>query len=63
MAFYNRSVDDLVRASDRSLNVLVVILLFAFALGSGAYYWGQMNPRSSAAPVETGAPSSQPSVH
>jgi hypothetical protein len=44
--FYNRNVDDLVRTSDRTLNVLVVIFLAAFALGSGAYYWGQMNPRT-----------------
>jgi hypothetical protein len=47
MAFWNdhRGVDDFVRASDRTLNLLVVVLLAAFALGSGAYYYGQMNPR------------------
>lgn len=47
MAFWNdnRSIDDFVRTSDRTLNVLVVILVAAFALGTGAYYYGQMNPR------------------
>ena len=52
MSFWheNRTLDDFVRASDRSLNVLVIVLFAAFALGSGAYYYGQMNPR-----VETSA--------
>jgi hypothetical protein len=47
MAFWheNRGLEDFVRASDRTLNVLVIVLLVAFALGSGAYYYGQMNPR------------------
>jgi hypothetical protein len=47
MTFWNDNtgIDEFVRASDRSLNVLVVVLLAAFALGSGAYYYGQMNPR------------------
>lgn len=63
MAFWhdNRGLDDLVRSTDRTLNVLVIVLLAAFALGSGAYYYGQMNPRvaqtSSTAPV-TVSPSS-----
>jgi hypothetical protein len=40
MAFWNdnRSIHDFVRTSDRTLNVLVVILVAAFALGTGAYY-------------------------
>jgi hypothetical protein len=62
MALWNdsRSVDDFVRTSDRTLNVLLVIMLAAFALGSGAYYYGQMNPR--VAPAQTSiqaAPSPQ----
>ncbi len=58
MAFWNdsRHIDDFVRASDRTLNVLVIVLLAAFALGSGAYYYGQMNPRVEPSPV------SQPSA-
>ena len=34
MAFWNdsRGLDDLVRAGDRTLNVLVIVLLAAFAL-------------------------------
>lgn len=65
MAFWheNRGLDDLVRTSDRTLNVLVIVLLAAFALGSGAYYYGQLNPR---VPTTTGSggatspPSEQP---
>ena len=47
MAFWNdsRSIDDFVRTSDNTLNVLVIVLLAAFALGTGAYYYGQMDPR------------------
>ncbi|MFT3732353.1 MAG: hypothetical protein QM780_13205 [Hyphomicrobium sp.] len=44
----SKSIDDIVRASDRTLNFLVVVLLAAFALGSAAYYYGQMNPRAAA---------------
>jgi hypothetical protein len=56
MAFWNesRGLDDLVRAGDRTLNVLVIVLLAAFALGSGSYYYGQMDPRV--------APASAPAV-
>lgn len=47
MAFWNdsQSVDDFVRTSDNTLNVLVIVLLAAFALGTSAYYYGQMDPR------------------
>lgn len=57
MAFWqeNRTLDGFVRAGDRSLNVLVIVLLAAFALGSGAYYYGQMNPRL-APPAATESP-------
>jgi hypothetical protein len=50
MAFWNdsRGVGEFVRAGDRTLNVLVLILLAAFALGSASYYYGQMNPRGPA---------------
>jgi hypothetical protein len=60
MAFWNesRGLDDLVRAGDRTLNVLVIVLLAAFALGSGAYYYGQMNPR--VAPASAPAVSTSP---
>lgn len=60
MAFWheNRTLDDLVRTSDRTLNVLVIVLLAAFALGSGAYYYGQMNPRVE--PPATGIGSDAP---
>ncbi len=63
MAFWNdgRGVDDLVTASDRTLNVLVIVLLAAFALGSGAYYYGQMNPRV-ATPSHTEASPTPPSA-
>jgi len=58
MAFWNdsRGIDDLVTASDRTLNVLVIVLLAAFALGSGAYYYGQMNPRMSASTIQADPP-------
>lgn len=61
MAFWqdNRTLDGFVRAGDRSLNVLVIVLLAAFALGSGAYYYGQMNPRVAPA-VATESPSVAP---
>jgi hypothetical protein len=60
MAFWNdnRSIDEFVRTSDRTLNVLVVILVAAFALGTGAYYYGQMNPR--VAPSRIGNPVTPP---
>ncbi|HML30272.1 MAG TPA: histone deacetylase [Hyphomicrobium sp.] len=56
MAFWheNRGLDDFVRASDRTLNVLVIVLLAAFALGSGAYYYGQLNPRGPPATSSSG---------
>lgn len=65
MAFWhdNRGLDDFVRTTDRTLNVLVIVLLAAFALGSGAYYYGQMNPRaaqtSSSGSVTVSPPSGQ----
>ncbi|MBS0250540.1 MAG: histone deacetylase [Proteobacteria bacterium] len=66
MSFWheNRTLDDFVRASDRSLNVLVIVLLAAFALGSGAYYYGQMNPRVETSTADSGVtlapPATQP---
>jgi hypothetical protein len=53
MAFWNdsRSIDDFVRTSDNTLNVLVIVLLTAFALGTGAYYYGQMDPRVAASTI------------
>ncbi len=59
MAFWNdrRGIDDLVATGDRTLNVLVIVLLGAFALGSGAYYYGQMNPRVPSSPTSQTAPS------
>jgi hypothetical protein len=64
MAFWNdsRGLDDLVRTSDRTLNLLVIVLLAAFALGSGAYYYGQLNPRVAPASPSQTAPSSAPTV-
>jgi hypothetical protein len=69
MAFWNdeRGMDDFVRRTDNSLNLLVVVLLAAFALGTVAYYYGQMNPKrpvasevspdsSTASPAPTTAP-------
>ena len=41
----SRSIDGFVRKSNNTLNVLVIVLLAAFALGTGAYYYGQMDPR------------------
>ena len=35
----------MVRSSDSILNVLLILLLVAFAVVSGAYYYGQLNPR------------------
>jgi hypothetical protein len=60
MAFWHdsRGIDDFVRTSDKTLNVLVVVLLAAFALGSGSYYYGQMNPR--VAPTSNVGGPSQP---
>ncbi|MBS0233408.1 MAG: hypothetical protein JSR99_07965 [Proteobacteria bacterium] len=62
MAFWNdsRHLDDFVTASDRTLNALVIVLLAAFALGSGAYYYGQMNPR--VAPSAVSQPNTAPAV-
>ena len=61
MAFWSesRSFDDAVRRTDNTLNVLVVVLLVAFALGASAYYYGQMNPRVTSHTVgeSTAAPS------
>lgn len=59
MAFWsdNRGIDGIVQASDRTLNVLVVIFLAAFALGTVAYYYGQLNPRvPGAAPTASTTP-------
>lgn len=58
MAFWNDhpGIDGFVRASDKTLNVLVILLLAAFALGSGAYYWGQMNPRVASGTAQPVAP-------
>ena len=50
MAFWNESrrgrtdIDDMVRSSDSILNVVLILLLVA-AVVSGAYYYGQLNPR------------------
>lgn len=56
MAFWSesRGFDEAVRKTDSTLNILVAILLVAFALGATAYYYGQMNPR--VAPPTAGAP-------
>jgi len=56
----NRGIDDFVRSSDKTLNVLVIVFLAAFALGSGAYYYGQMNPRVASAVHADSAPAEQP---
>ena len=64
MAFWSegRSFDEAVRRTDNTLNVLVVVLLIAFAMCASAYYYGQMNPR--VAPQTAGAPAAaaQPSA-
>lgn len=62
MAFWNdnRNIDDLVRTSDNTLNVLVVVFLAVFALGTGAYYYGQMNPRVQQSTINSAAPSPNP---
>ena len=52
MAFWNeggrgrKNIDDMVRFSDSILilNVLIALLV-AFAIVSGAYHYGQLNPR------------------
>ncbi|MBN9246497.1 MAG: histone deacetylase [Hyphomicrobium sp.] len=56
MAFWSegRSFDEAVRRTDNTLNVLVVVLLIAFAMCASAYYYGQMNPR--VAPQTTSGP-------
>jgi hypothetical protein len=58
----NRSIDNFVRSGDNTLNVLVIVLLAAFALGSGAYYYGQMNPRVPASPFTKANPVTSPSL-
>jgi len=57
MAFWSesRGIDEAVRKTDTTLNVLVAVLLAAFALAVSAYYYGQMNPR--VAPPTISAPS------
>jgi hypothetical protein len=53
-----RGLDEVVRRTDNTLNVLVGLLLVAFALAAGSYYYGQMNPR--VAPAAINAPASAP---
>ncbi|SFV26918.1 hypothetical protein [Hyphomicrobium facile] len=56
-----RGLDEVVRKTDNTLNVLVALLLVAFALAAGSYYYGQMNPR--VAPAAINAPASAPAAH
>ncbi len=62
MAFWSesRGFDEAVRRTDNTLNILVAVLLVAFALGVTAYYYGQMNPRVAPAKVE--GPAAAPTV-
>ncbi|HET6390241.1 hypothetical protein [Hyphomicrobium sp.] len=57
MAFWteSRGIDEAVRKTDTTLNVLVAVLLAAFALAVSAYYYGQMNPRVTPATVQAPA--------
>lgn len=56
-----RGLDEVVRRTDKTLNVLVGLLLAAFALAAASYYYGQMNPR--VAPAAVNAPASAPAAH
>ena len=56
-----RGLDEVVRRTDKTLNVLVGLLLVAFALAAASYYYGQMNPR--VAPAVINAPASAPTAH
>jgi hypothetical protein len=56
-----RGLDEAVRRTDTTLNVLVALLLVAFALAAGSYYYGQMNPR--VAPATINVPASPPVPH
>lgn len=62
MAFWSesRGIDEVVRRTDNTLNILVAVLLAAFALGASAYYYGQMNPR--VAPASVSAPAAAPTA-
>ncbi|MBY0558901.1 histone deacetylase [Hyphomicrobium sp.] len=59
-----RGLDEVVRKTDNTLNVLVVLLLVAFALAAASYYYGQMNPRvAPAAHSDAGHPSTATQPH
>ncbi|MBS0239609.1 MAG: hypothetical protein JSR89_14405 [Proteobacteria bacterium] len=62
MAFWSegRSFDAAVRRTDNTLNVLVAVLLIAFALCVTAYYYGQMNPRVTPPTASAPAAPAQP---
>ncbi|MGO4682971.1 histone deacetylase [Hyphomicrobium sp. 2TAF46] len=57
-----RSFDEAVRRTDNTLNVLVVVLLIAFAMCASAYYYGQMNPRVAPQAASAPAAAAQPSA-
>ncbi len=68
MAFWSesRGINEVVRRTDTTLNVLVAVLLAAFALGASAYYYGQMNPKvplqGASAPAAS-APAGEPDLN
>ena len=53
-----RGLHEVVRRTDKTLNLLVLVLLVAFGLAAGGYYYGQMNPRVT--PAAINAPASAP---
>jgi hypothetical protein len=58
----DRSLDHLIRNSDRTLNVLVAVFLGALMLVLTAYYYGQLHPRvpMHSAAFEQSAPAPTP---
>lgn len=57
----SRGLNEVVRRTDNTLNILVAVLLMAFALAAGGYYYGQMNPRVTPSAVKAPAPAATPS--
>ncbi|CAA2137664.1 histone deacetylase [Hyphomicrobium sp. ghe19] len=51
-----RGLGEVVRRTDNTLNVLLALLLVAFALSAASYYYGQMNPRVAPATINAPAP-------